>query len=475
MAKKITVKRSNEQLSIDRMASWVSAEVDAKTDPLCLSFATLKRMDTNPMVYLAERALVGLVTKPDNFHIQHPGGSKTRVAETEEYLWPLMAGGLLSAIARAYVYGSIPYLLELERGEFIIRVPTENPKKGAAPLRKKTLNDFWRYTASFELRPDRVTIETDRANRIVRLKDLTTGEVYDPGQGRVAVWDMQFGEWQGQGARRRAWPETAKSSIFDLLQARYLERTVHSPVVIYAPGEDMKAEGEEEPISVGEYISEQLENLMGGGFMNLPNDTDAQGKRLFELQPLTLPERSEVFDRALNRFDARVCVSYLVPPAMGAAVEDTLGGGAARVLKDLFATFVEGLMGFVARELTQVVQTIDRLNHNARTELLCEVKALEIPDKVQKLYLDVLGKVGEAARLGERVDVDKLLNYLNVPVREDSPAEGGAQAEEGAQPGRPRSPTGDREKRREDAETDQGAEDTGGETVDGEEREGARE
>lgn len=455
--KQVTVRKAVEQLSLDQLAQWVSCEVDARVDPSCLPFWALRRMDYNPIVYLAERAIFSLL-KPDSFHVVHPADDKARVAENEEYLWTLMRAGLLGAIARAYVYGAIPFLLELERGPFVIRVPSGS----SSGMRKKTLPDFWRYSAFHELRPDRVTFEVDRRNRLLTLRDLTTNEVYDAGQARIAVWDRQFGEWQGQGARRRAWPDMAKSLIFDLLQTRYMERTVHAPLVIFAPGEDIKPEGGEADIPVGEYIAMQLETLMGGGYMNLPSDTDEQGKRVYEVTPLTLPERSEVFDRALNRFDARICIAYLVPPAMGAGVEDTLGGGAARVLKDLFATFVESLMEFVAGELTGIVQAIDRLNHDAREELLCEVNANEIPDKVQKLYLDVLGKVGEAARLGERVDVDQLLDHLGVPRRPDSPREGGTtEGSAPGQPGRPRSPTGEREKRREDAETEQGAEDTG--------------
>lgn len=447
-----------DRQTLNRVASWVSREIDAKVDPDCLTFTQLRRMDTDPIVYLAERAITALIRKPDLFHVTHPLGKKKLKAEAEEWLWPLMIKGpLLSIIARSFVYGAIPYVLDLGNDDFVVRVPTSNGKK----TRQQTLPAYWRYVAAHELRPDRVTFDTDSANRLTRLVDARTGEAYDSGRSRIVVWDRQFGEWTGQGARRRAFKPYAKGQVFDLLQARYLERTVHTPLLIRAPGKSVDPEGEDD-ISVGDYIATQLEQLMGGGFLVLPNDGWKDGKYEYDAVPLELPERSEVFDRALNRFDAHVFAAYLVPPAMS-QIDDAIGGGAARVVQQLFSTFVEGLVLHAACELSGLVDIVHRLNHDPKKVLPCEVGANEIPDKVQKLYLDVLGRVGEAAQLGERVDVDQLLDYMGVPRKDGEPTapppvDGGGG---GGDVGRPRSPTGDREKRREDARTPEGEEDTG--------------
>jgi hypothetical protein len=447
--------RSKDRIALDRVASWISQDIDAKVDPACLTFTALRRMDNDPIVYLAEWAITGLIRKPDLYHVTHPTDDKKVVAETEDWLWPLMEGGLLAILARSFVYGAIPFVLDLEQGSVAVRVPND-----AGGYRKRTLpDDHLRYTAVHELRPDRVTLEVDARNRLLSMTDTTTGRVYDPGVARVAVWDRQFGEWTGQAARRRAWPAYAKARVFELLQAKYLERSVHAPLVIYAQGKDVTGpEGQDLPM--GEYIATQLELLMGGGYMTMPGDQDGTGKRLNEVFPLTLPERSEVFERSLDRFDGQVLASYLVPPAMS-MIEDTIGGGAARVLRDMFSTFVEGLVSHVARELGLIVNVVHALNYDRKKDMAPEVKAAQIPEKVQKLYLDVLAKVGEAARLGERVDVDQLLDYLEVPRRSDVlPPDPNAPPVPG-EPGPDRDPMGEREKRREDAKTPEGEEDTG--------------
>lgn len=449
--------------------AWIvqhlSVEVDAKTDPLAVPIAALRRMDTDPIVYLGEHAITGLVRKPDLYHVKHPLGRRDVVAETEEWLWPLLPH-LLPMIARAFIYGAIPMVLDWTQEDLTIRVPSST----TGELRNKTLPKHIHYVKASELFPSEARVEADEANELVALHYLRLDRRYDPGRARVAVWDRQFGEWWGQAARRRAWGPFAKGRIFELFQARYLERTVHAPLVIYAPSEDLpESEGGEE-VTVGDFVAEKYAELVSGGSMSLPSERwdNGTGEKMFELMPLELPERSEVFDRALNRWDSQKLAAYLVPPAMP-MLEEGIGGGASRVLKDLFSLFVEGFVGFAAGELQALVDRVHAQNHDPRKVPPPEVGANEIPDKVQKLYLETLRLVGDAARLGERVDVDGLLDHLGVPRRPDSPDEGGTA--EGKKPaGRPRDMAGEREERREDARTEEGEDDTGGDDVDRQEQ-----
>jgi len=451
------VRSPRENKSLQPMASWVSQVIDAKADPGCLSFLALRGMDTDPIVYLAERSITALIRKPDLFHVKHPLGNKALVAEAEEWLWPLMLNGpILSILARSFIYGAIPYVLDLGNDEFVVRVP---PAQGETNSTTRTIPGYWRYVDAHELRPDRVTFDADASNRLTRLVDVTTGLAYDAGRSRIAIWDRQFGEWAGQGARRRAWKPYAKGTIFDMLQAKYLERTVHTPLLIRAPGKDVGPTGEDD-MSVGDFIAAQMETLMGGGYLPLPNDGWKDGRYEYEVVPLELPERSEVFERALNRFDSQVFAAYCVPPAM-AQIDDAIGGGAARVLQQLFSTFVEGLACHAAHELSGLVAIVHGLNYDTKKVLAPEVGANEIPDKVQKLYLDVLAKIGDAAQLGERVDVDQLLDYMGVPRKDGAPKEPMPAGSGGPGAGRPREPMGKREERREDAATPEGQEDTG--------------
>lgn len=447
---------------LDRWEGWVNAEVNATVDPVCLPLAALKRMDGDPIAYLAEWAIMGLVRKPDLYHVTSPTGDKVLEAETEEWLWPLLPD-LLPALARAFVYGVTPYVLDLGESDLHVRVPVKSGEKaGTGATRSKVRTGFRHFHKATELWPGEVELRVNAQNELVSLLDTRADRRYGAGRARVAVWDRQYGDWRGQAARRRAWPSFAKSRIFELLQARYLERSVHTPTVVYATGDtvyDSDSSSTEQP-KVSDYIQEQLALLRGGGSMTLPGDRDESGNRMFELVPHELPERSEVWITALNRFDGRTLAAYLVPPAM-AGLDDALGGGTGRVLEGLFATFVEGLVGFAARELTQIVEVVHLLNTTSSVPAP-EVGGLALPAKVQKLYLEVFKEVAGASDAGAEVDVTQLLRHLGVPTRprEESDGEAGGDAK-GGKPGRPRDATGGREERREDARSDEAADDNG--------------
>jgi len=446
--------------SLTWLANRVSAEVDARVDPLSVSVNVLRRMDRDPIVYLGEWAITALVRKPDLYHVKHPLGDKKIVAETEEWLWPLLPK-LLPMIARSFLYGAIPYVFDWGREDLVVLVPGKNGKP-----RKRTLQGHYHFVRVHEVFPSKAEAMFDLSDRYLGLRHTETEETYDAGRSRVSIWDEQFGEITGQGARRRALAPTIKGEIFELLKARYTERTVHTPLVLFAPDEDIPAAEGEDDIPVGDFVAEQLKELRGGGVLHLPGKRDANGNRLFEVEPLELPERSEVFDRALNRFDAQKLASYLVPPAM-TMIEEGIGGGAARVLKDMFATFVGALVAHAANELTAVVELVHGQNHPAK-EPAPEIGANEIPDKVQKLYLEVLKTVGDPALIGRKVDVDGLLDHLGVPRKTGEDED--EQTEASRPPGRPLDLTSDREERREDARTDEGADDTGGRGTNREER-----
>jgi hypothetical protein len=446
------------------IASRVEQEVDARIDPLLAPLSVLRRMDRDPVVYLAEWAITALPRKPDLYHVSHPGGDKKLEAEVEEWLWPLLPK-LLPMICRAFVYGVDAYAFDWVNEDLIFFVDG----KGKKP-RKRTLKDHWHYSDSHEVFPDRVEALYDNNDKYLGMIDHETGKRYDAGRSQVSIWDQQYGEIQGQAARRRALAAVLKSEIFDLLKSRYLERTVHVPTIVYASEEDIeRSQGDTDEISLGDFIAEQMAELYGGGFMSLPSNRDENGNLKIEAVPHELPERSDVFDRALNRFDAQKLAAYLVPPAT-VMLEEGLGGGASRVLKELFSTFVEALATFVANELTKVVERVHATNHPADS-VPPEVKTNEIPEKAQKRYLQVLAAIGDAAELGRRVDVDGLLDQLGVPRGGDAPGQQPGQQQPGT-PGPDRDPQSDRQRRRDDAVTDQGEEDTGAEEVDGEERPG---
>lgn len=442
--------------SIEGYVDWY---VDHKTRPEHVPLEHLRSMRYHPMVYLAEQAATGIARFPSLYHVQAKRDQDR--AEVEEWLWPLLPQ-LLPQIVRAYIYGSaiLTYDWETKPLSFEYRRKAKDGDgQEKTEASRKTINRYTRIVATQDVWLCDGTLKRDGGSR--KFSGVQIGNrVYPPGRSQLCVWDREFGEFLGNGARRRAFPDYLKSKIYETFQDRYTERSVDPPRVIKAPpGTTVDSKGNQVPIS--KLVAAIFASIRSGGVGTIPSVYDANGNALYDISVLDLPDRSEVYNRALTRFDGRILTAYLVPPGM-TGVEDVLSGGASRVVESLFGSFVEGLLEFTAGELNQVVEWVWEVNHERGTPP--EVQPNQLPDRVQKVYLEVLKHAADAASLGKRVDVNALINRLNVPLRDDAEAADSMDAGEQAParpPGRPRDATGDRERRREDSPTPEGQDDTG--------------
>ena len=429
-ARAASVSGASQFLASRRFQAFVQSQL-RELDPNLVSLDTLRGMDTHPTVYLAERTLTGVVRRPDLYYVRHP--DRRVVLETEEWLWPLLPA-VLSAIARAYVFGAVPMIF--------------NWGQEALVVGKERFEHHVHYVSAHELWPGDVTI--DHAND--ELISLRYGKRRYPAErAHVFVWDRAFGSWKGKAARRRAWPDYCRSLSTEVLQLRYLERSVDLPRVGFAPGGETNPEGDS--ASAIDHMNELLVELRGSGAITLPSERDEKGERYYGLDVLNLPDRQNVWDRALNRYDAGILRAYLVPPRLG-GLED-IGASGARTLDGMLKEFIQDLAQFAADELTRLVAKVHRVNHDETRVPPPEIKAYEVPATIRKLYLEVLRLVSSAQREespADWVDVPALLDQLGVPLRSEplppQPASGS--------PGRPRDLTGGREARREEARTDEG-------------------
>ncbi|HBP18001.1 MAG TPA: hypothetical protein DEA08_09435 [Planctomycetes bacterium] len=431
------------------LEAWVSRQVSHDTDPRQVPLAALQSMGTHPIVYLAERTISGVMRRPDLYYVRHP--DKRIVKETEEWLWPILPA-VLSAAARAYAYGSVPVIFNWGREDLRIEVPRDDGSVRGRPLKGHT-----HYVSAHEVSPAEATIVArDDVLRAVRIGKRS----YRANRAHVFRWDPEFGSWIGQGARRRAWRDYCKSLIVDLLQAQYLERSVDSPRVAWAPGGTQKVNGAEVPNS--RYVNQLLATLRGSGSVTFPSTRDNNGNRRYELDVLNLPDRKDVWHQALNRHDGGILKAYLVPPSL-AGVEDLAAAG-ARVLDGMLREFIQDLAQFASDNLTELVAIVHSANHDPSRVPPPEILAFEVPAAIRKLYLEVLRLVSASGREeapADWVDVPALLDQLGVPLR-TAPLQREGKAR-GAGPGRPRDMTGERQERRESARTPAGEDATGAE------------
>ncbi|MEZ6189386.1 MAG: hypothetical protein R3F62_30835 [Planctomycetota bacterium] len=429
-----------------QLGAWVSTQIGKDTSPHLVPFSALQAMSTHPIVYLAERTISGVTRRPDLYYVRHP--DKRVVKETEEWLWPLLPRVLASA-ARAYAYGSVPVIFNWGREDLRVQVPGED---GAE--RAETLTGHTHYVSAHELSPEEVTIETQDD----RLRAVRVGErAYRADRAHVFRWDAEFGSWLGQSARRRAWRDYCLSMHVGVLQTQYLERSVDSPRVAFAPAGFQEIDGVQ--VSNSEHVNELLTALRGSGSVTFPSTRDQNGQRRYDLQSLDLPDRKDVWHQALNRYDGGILKAYLVPPSL-AGVEDLAAAG-ARVLDGMLREFIQDLAQFAADNLTELVEVVHAANYDPAKVPPPEILAFEVPAAIRKLYLEVLRLVSASGREeapADWVDVPALLDQLGVPLR-TSPAPRIQTPRVG--PGRPRDMTGERQERRESARTTKGEEATG--------------
>lgn len=424
------------------LEQWIQSQLRHGIAPGTVPLRALQTMGAHPVVYLAEQTITGLIRRPNLYYVSHP--DKRVVKETEEWLWPLLPA-ILSGAARAFAYGAVPVIFNWGSEALRIQVPRE-VEPG---VRNRTLKDHVHYVSVHEVWPGAVEVEvTNDVLQAVRFE----GRRYRADRAHVFRWDPEFGSWTGQGARRRAWRDYCKSLIVGVLQSRYLERSVDSPRVAWAPPGTQKVDGEEVPNI--RHVNQLLMTLRGSGAVTFPSTRDASGNKRYELDVLDLPDRKDVWHQALNRYDGGILKAYLVPPSL-AGIEDLAAAG-ARILDGMLREFIQDLATFAASNLTELVRIVHGMNHDPSKVAAPEILAYEVPAAVRKLYLEVLRLIGAANREqapADWVDVPSLLDQLGVPLR-TAPAQreqGHDPDADGRPPGRPPDLTSTRQERREDA------------------------
>lgn len=424
--------------ALSAMEAHVSKLVSRNADPRSASWREIQAMGCHPMVYLAERTVTGIIRRPDLYTVEHPD-EKVK-AETEEWLWPLMRKGLLDAAARAFSYGNVPVTFNWEKGTLRYRIKDRN--RSAA----RTV-----FTKSYDMLPYPLTAIVRDGDEAVEFTDYETNEKYSGSRIHHFVWDPEFGDLRGQGARYRAYCDYATSLVLELLQSNYLERSVDPPRVAYAPAGklDDKDDGED-AMTVADYVASLLQALRGGGAAVFPSQFDENGNKLYDLDVLDLPDRDQVWLRSLGRLDNRILLAYLASPTL-AGVED-MAAAASRSLEGMLKEFVQDLADWVATNLTEIVAKVYAVNYT--DDMPPEIRATDVGKAgAKKMLLEVLRIASDET--SRYVDVakglDKLgIDVLDTPIPVPEPADG-----------RTRDMSSDREERRERGQTEEAEDATG--------------
>jgi hypothetical protein len=438
------------------------AQLGYGMDGRAVPVQALQLMGTCPAVYLAERTLGAIVRRPDLYSVIHP--DPTIRATVEAWLWPLLERLTASAV-RGFSYGTVTDVLDWQRETIRVEVPTGGQDKTTGrKLRAKSMVDFTAFGGVHEVHPDETLLDLDAAGEPVRVH--AGGTIYAYDRTAVWCWDPEFGSWVGQGARRRAWRDYCEWLIVTVLRDKYLERSVDAPRIAWVPdGEFTLADGTK--IKHADHMANLLEDLRGSGNLALPGAVFGDGStRKFDLKQLELADRHDTWDGALNRHEANMFTSYLVAPQLQGQGGEEASAGGGKVLDVNLRENVEALALFAASGLTRLVGIVHRANYDPAKVQAPTIGVTDVGKReARKLMQEVMRLANTSARgeIAMRTDMPALLDALGIPLREPPPDWELGETEGGDEAGRPAQPGGPRDERREDAATNDGEEDTGGE------------
>lgn len=443
------------------LAQSVSGDLGDVFSPRSIPWRVIQDMGIDPVIYLGEKAITMPALDPELYYVRHADAAIR--AETEQWLKPILKD-LTAAVVRAFVWGSSAYVLDWAYQDLKVLVQRE----GSRPKRK-TIPGHYHYSRVRSLYPGDVSLEVDEAGDVEGIH--YGGITYTADRSYLSVWDAEFvGQHTGAGSRARAYSDYYMAKIVSLFQASYLERSVDSPRIGRAPAGNVKISGVETPAT--SVLNDALMGLKNGGACVLPS-TAEDGRPLWDVTPMDLPDRASIWQTTLARFDARKLLACLVPPST-VGLEDASFAG-ARIPAQMFVDFVQGVADFAAGELARVVETVHIVNHGDRTPPP-QVLAYKIPAAKKKILLEVWRSVsalprqlddGRTITLGDLVSED-IIDQLGIPRRQ-APAMGTPPADN-PKPATPtRDTTSEREERRESAREPEGEDATGapGEQVGG--------
>lgn len=439
------------------------------TRPEWVPLEVLDAISTDPVVYTMERVLTAPAMDAELYFLR---GDKKACAEVEAWLRPLLTrqrAPLLAQIVRAFAMGSVPIVFDYEAAAISFDVPSENAKGTMT----RTIRDHVHYVRSHEVWPGdaQLRVEGDRLLGVVtEVREYGGEDLEDAGRARafLSIWDPAYGRWQGQGSRRRVYKDWIEGGMARLWEMRSLERVVDPARVGYAPEGDLTINGQK--ISAVKLLRSQMLSLRNGSVITLPGTLDQGGNPLWRLEaPFQQGQGHQIAKQAIDARDVRKAWAALSP-----------GGGVDKATEEQFMDSVQSVCDFAAAFLTRVVNTPLRLRYGADAPFV-QVLANDIPKRKLRIVTQVFTSVASAQQrlpdgrvytLAELVDPE-ILDQLGIKSRKVEDAAHGGEPEPEpppAPPGRPLEPAGDREERRDDAETIEGEEDTGGADVEREER-----
>ena len=387
--------------------------------PYAVSIGTRKRMRLDPQIRLALAAIkapvIGL-----SWRAESVDGSLARFVESAlRPLWRALVRSALNAVDFGFqAHEKVWHLADVE--------VEETTDGGGTGLR--TYGSAVTYRKLKDLDPTSVVILADEMGNFAGFRQLSTDVVVPAEKSFVVTVEKEWGDLYGTSRLDAAYEPWYWCRVMYASCNRYFERKGDPPIKGHAPAEIRLDEDGNEVNSLDEANS-VIQSLRAGGTAVFPDERDEQGHPRWDFEFLLDDKRAEMFLDYIQHLEVMKLRAMLVPERV-LTQEGATGS---------YALAQEHTDTFLRSEELLIQELLDHINRYLVPQLVfynfgpaappVRITTSGLSRSNRELMKELLLRVldaEQAARAGDRpdlasvIDTVKLLEELNLPVKEGS-------------------------------------------------------
>jgi hypothetical protein len=285
---------------------------------------------------------------------------------------------------------------------------------------------FYAYRKLKDLEPGTFELYADDNGRYAGLRQPHMAKPIPPRKTFVMTLNKAWGNLHGRGRLDAAYEPWYWSSVIYMFANRYFERKADPVVKAHGPSEirpNPQTGAEENSLDA---LNDALASLRCSGSIALPDERDEHGNRRWDVEYLLDDQRGEMFRKYIEHLDAKKLRALFVPERSLTQDGSVGSQAAARQYADTFLLMEAGLLQDIVGQVNaHVIRPLVEVNFGAAAlEDGLRLATTGIGRQNEAILADVLRLAVEAEKNGgafaELIDRIKLLEELNVPVRNDS-------------------------------------------------------
>ena len=385
--------------------------------PYAVSIETRKRMRLDPQIRLALAAIkapiMGLAWRAESVD-----GSLARFVESAlEPVWRSLVHSALNAVD----FGFQAH----EKVWQVNDVEVEEPKAEGGP-RVRTYREVVTYRKLKDLDPASVVILADEMGNFAGFRQLSTDVVVPAEKAFVVTFEKEWGNLYGTSRLDAAYEPWYWCRVLYASCNRYFERKGDPPIKGHAPAEIRLDEDGNEVNSLDE-ANAVINSLRAGGTAVFPDERDEHGHPRWDFEFLLDDKRADMFLDYIQHLEVMKLRALLVPERVLTQEGATGSYALAQEHTDTFLRseelLIQELLDHINRYLVPQLVFYNFGPAAAPVHITTSGLSRSSRELMKELLLRILdaeraANEGEPPNLAAVIDTVKLLEELNLPVRE---------------------------------------------------------